>query len=348
MRADRPWRTTRGPRMIQHSLGRERLRHLALLFCGALLLTLLVHRMGTRAIADSFSLLSWRLLLIVCFPASLMTIFDTLGWQCTFRSSQIPFRALWNARLAGEAVNLTTAQVGGEAVKAWFLRPHAPVTESVPAIIIAKTTITIAQVVFLAIGLACALWTLPWQSSLLRGMLGLLGIEGAAVGGFVLVQVGGVLGGGGRLLGRIRGLAAHRGSRALVHLDGALATFYRREPWRLVLSVSCYVATIGVSALEAYVILHLMNIPVSLLTAIVIEACGTATRFLTFVFPASLGTLEGGYMVTFAGLGLEGGLGLAFSLIRRVREAAWSAAGCLVLAAHQARRAPAPRLDAQV
>lgn len=316
---------------------RDRLRHVALLFCGALLLVFLVHRIGPRAVTDAFSLLSWRLLLIVFFPAFAMTISDTLGWRFTFRSRRIPFRALWNARLAGEAVNLTTAQVGGEAVKAWLLRPQVAIAESLPAIVVAKTTITIAQVVFLALGVVCALLTLPWQSSLLRAMFVLLGVEAAAVSGFVLVQVAGGVGSGGRLLGRFRGLAASRGARAMVDLDGALATFYRREPWRLGLSVTCYLATIGLSGLEVYVVLHFLNVPVSLPTALVIEACGSATRFVTFVFPASLGTLEGGYMMTFAALGLGGGHGLVFSLIRRVREAAWGAAGCLVLVARQSK-----------
>jgi uncharacterized protein (TIRG00374 family) len=331
-----------------HSLRHERIRHLALLFCGALLLAFLLHRMGTHAIADAFSLLSWRLVLVICFPALAMTLFDTLGWRFTFRSRHIPFWALWNVRLAGEAVNLTTAQVGGEAVKAWLLRPHVTVMESVPAIIVAKTTITIAQVVFLAVGLVCALLTLPWQSSLLRGMCVLLSVEVAAVGGFVLFQLVGVLGGGGRLLGRFRGFAADRSSQALVRLNGALVTSYRTRPRQLGFSISCYVATIVMSALEAYVILHLLNIPVSLLTAVVIEACGSATRFVTFVFPASLGTLEGSYMVTFTGLGLDGGVGLGFSLIRRVRKAAWSAAGCLVLAVLQPSARAVSRLDQQV
>jgi uncharacterized membrane protein YbhN (UPF0104 family) len=331
--------------MASHFVERQRVGRLAVLLAGAILLALLVYRIGTPAIAASFSLLSWRLLLIVCFPALLMTVFDTLGWHFSFRSRQISFRALWNARLAGEAVNLTTAQVGGEAVKAWLLRPHVTLTESVPAIIVAKTTIAIAQVVFLALGFVCALLTLPWQSSLLRGMLLLLGVEGAAVGGFVLVQATGVIGNGGRILGRFRSVAAGQGSQALLDLNGALVTLYRSEPWRMLLSVSCYLCTLGMSVFEAYLILHFLRIPVRLLTVVVIEACGTAIRFATFVVPGSLGALEGGYMATFLGLGLEGGTGLAFSLIRRVREAAWSAVGCLVLAAFRPVLSPAHRLD---
>jgi hypothetical protein len=77
---------------------------------------------------------------------------------------------------------------------------------------------------FLALGVLCALLIVPVQPSLLRGMLVLFGVEGAAVAGFVLVQVAGAVASGGRLLGRFRGVAASRGARALVDLDGPLAT----------------------------------------------------------------------------------------------------------------------------
>ena len=47
---------------------------------------------------------------------------------------------------------------------------------------------------------------------------------------------------------------------------------------------------------------------------------------------ASLGALEGGYALTFAALGLGSTAGVSFSLIRRLREAAWIAVGLLALA----------------
>jgi hypothetical protein len=47
-------------------------------------------------------------------------------------------------------LNLVTAfgSVGGEAVKAWLIRRDVAYEESVPSVVIAKTTLTIAQAVF--------------------------------------------------------------------------------------------------------------------------------------------------------------------------------------------------------
>ena len=83
----------------------------------------------------------------------------------------------------------------------------------------------------------------------------------------------------------------------------------------------------------------------SLETATIIEALGTAVRFATFLVPASLGALEGGFVATFTALGLAPSAGVAFGLARRVREVVWIAVGFAIFAvirpgpAEEARRA---------
>ena len=54
-------------------------------------------------------------------------------------------------------------------------------------------------------------------------------------------------------------------------------------------------------------------------------------RFATFFVPASLGTLEGAYAAAFTALGWAASDGLAFSLVRRGRQAVWIGLGLLVL-----------------
>jgi hypothetical protein len=67
-------------------------------------------------------------------------------------------------------------------------------------------------------------------------------------------------------------------------------------------------------------------------TATVIEAIGAAVRLATFVIPASVGAVEGGFVATFGALGLGSSTALAFGLARRVREVAWIAAGLVAFA----------------
>src|SRR5262249_19284562 len=140
-------------------------------------------------------------------------------------------------RLAGEAFNIVTptAALGGEVVKAWLLRDRVPLEESVPSVIIAKTTITIAQGLFLLLGVVLAVTTLA-GSKILVAMEWLVGLEVIALGLFILVQTRGLVGWSARLLDRL-GIRRLSGSGTVARVDAALADFYRREPRRLTLSI---------------------------------------------------------------------------------------------------------------
>ncbi|OLD37574.1 MAG: hypothetical protein AUI57_10470, partial [Candidatus Rokubacteria bacterium 13_1_40CM_2_68_8] len=275
----------------------------ALLALGVALLAALVVQNDPAAVLGSIVDLSWRLVIVLCFPVALVMLFDTLGWRFAFLREAVPFRALVASRLAGEAFNLTTpAALGGEAVKAWLLRGHAPLDAGLASVIVAKTTITIAQGLFLLVGIVVAWRSVLNGSLLLYSMLWLLAIEAVALGLFVLVQTRGMFGWAGGLLDRL-GIHAPRGRSTLGRVDDALGQFYRTAPLRLVLSIVFHFVAWLLGSLETWLILKFLGSEVSLATATVIEAFGTAIKVATFLIPASLGALEGGFLATFLALG---------------------------------------------
>jgi uncharacterized protein (TIRG00374 family) len=286
-----------------------------------------------QAILASIGRLSWRLAIVLCFPVALVMLFDTLGWRFAFLRDGVAFRTLFTARLAGEAFNLVTptAAVGGEAVKAWLLRGVVPLAASVPSVIVAKTTIVLAQGLFLLLGVVLAWSSTPRGSILFRAMLWLLAIEAVALAGFVVAQLRGMLAWGGRLVTQL-GVKGVR-TEALDRIDDVLARFYRTAPGRLTLSIAFHFVAWLLGAVETWLILGFLGVPVSLTAATVIEAFATAIRFATFLIPASLGALEGGYVLTFAALGLGSTTAVSFGLIRRIREAVWIGLGLVAFAA---------------
>lgn len=306
---------------------------LALLAVGVGFLVVLVVQNDPRTIVASIRHLSWRLGIIVCFPAGFVTLLDTLGWRFAFLDDRVPFRSLVAARLAGEAFNLTTptGALGGELVKAWLIRPRVALSEGVPSVIVAKTTITIAQGLFLLVGIVLAWGTLV-STSVLLVMEALLIVEVLAVGVFVLAQTRNLLARAERL---VRALGLYRGESpgALARVDDALVRFYRTRPARLGLSIAFHFLAWLLGALESYLILRFLGLPVPLLAATVIEAFGASIRFATFIVPASVGVLEGGYAAIFAALGLGSPTGVSFTLIRRMREIVWIAIGLVTFAA---------------
>jgi glycosyltransferase 2 family protein len=309
-----------------------RLLRLALLLLGVGVLVALVLQQDPATVFASIRRLSWGFLVVLVFPVAAVMFFDTLGWRYAFLRDQVPLAVLLRVRLAGEAFNLVTptAALGGEVVKAWLLRDRVALESSVPSVIIAKTTITVAQGVFLLIGIGLAALTLA-GSTLLHAMELLLAVEVVALGLFIHAQTRGLVGRSARLLARlgIRGLGRNG---AVARVDAALVEFYRREPRRLGLSIGYHLVAWLLGSLETWLILLFLDLPVSLATATVIEAFGTGIRFATFLVPASVGAQEGGYVVTFLALGLSTVDGLAFGLVRRLRELVWIAMGLLIFA----------------
>src|SRR5712691_9530571 len=278
-----------------------------LLVVGLGLMAGLVATNQPAEIFASMARLSWKFGILLCFPVTLVMIFDTLGWRYAFVRDRVAFSTLAWVRLAGEAFNLATP------------------------------TITIAQGLLLLLGIVLAWYSALGDSPLLWAMLGLLAVEILGLSGFVLVQTQGMFERGRRLLERF-GLRSLGGGHTARRVDHGLAWFYRREPRRLVLSIAFHFVAWLLGALEAYLILRFLGADVSLATAVVIEAFGTGIRFVTFMIPGSLGALEGGYVAMFVALGLSPAAGVSFGLTRRVRELVWVLAGLAVFAVMRPER----------
>lgn len=196
---------------------------------------------------------------------------------------------------------------------------------------------------FLTLGLILAEATVTINGQIVSAMLGLVTLEILLVGGFLGTQLSGLVRKAGRLL--VWGGLIEKTSHA-ERLDANLRRFYSHRWPRFLLSVGFHLGGWMLGVLETMVILWVLDLPVDVGTAAVIEALGSGVRFATFLVPGSLGVLEGANAGVFAALGLGASSGLAFSLVRRARQMVWIGLGLLVLVAArvQAMSAnPAPR-----
>ncbi|MEX2224265.1 MAG: flippase-like domain-containing protein [Candidatus Rokuibacteriota bacterium] len=307
-----------------------------LVLTGLALVGYLVAQIGPAAIWSSFVTLGWRLPLVLAFPYALAAAVDTLAWRLLL-PTPVPFLLLLRARLAGEAVSLATPtmSVGGDPLKAYLLRPPLPLLDGFVSVIADKTTVVAGQVLFLAAGLLAAYLVAPPAGRLLPIMAGLLVVEILAVGGFALVQAIGALGGGGRLLGRLGrrvGLGGgERFQQNLGDLDRALAALYRHRRRRLLASAVVHAVAWATGGLEIYLVLSLLGTPAPMGIALIVESFASGVKFASFMVPASLGVLEGGYVVFFEAFGLGAASGLSYVLVRRLREITWAVVGFLAL-----------------
>lgn len=304
-----------------------------LLLLGIVLLGILLARIGLGQVLGQVRSLSWGLLLL-SFPYGLVVLLDTFGWRYAFQGRLLPFSTLLPIRLAGEAFNMTspTATLGGEPVKVYLLRPRVSVEDGMASVIIDKTTLVLAQGCSLLLGIILSLQLLPAGSPLLRAMVGLALLGTLAVGGFVMAQQRGLFGRFLRFFNRL-GFTWHREVEVAQRLDEAIATFYTTHRPRLALSYLFHLMGSMAGSLEVYLILWLLGLPVSLATAIVIETFSSSIKAAGFLIPGAIGVQEGGNVAIFLALGLTAGVGLSFSLLRRLRELVLVVAGLTALAA---------------
>lgn len=97
-------------------------------------------------------------MVIILLPSIVMYLLDCVGWRLALgaHASAVSFCQLFLIRTAGEVVNATTptGYVGGEPLKAYLLERYGiPLVDSSASVIIAKTTMTIAQVAYILVGI---------------------------------------------------------------------------------------------------------------------------------------------------------------------------------------------------
>jgi glycosyltransferase 2 family protein len=317
------------------------LRPLAILAGGGILVWL-VWEIGVSALIAELRKLSWRLPLIL-LPQLVTNVFKTVGWGTAFPRTRPRFGLLFPVRLAGEAVNETTptGTMGGEALKAFLLvRAGAgvPVEEGLVSVVVAKTALVASLAAFIAGALLIA-WGLSDTSPAMLSLLALLAAYMAlSTAGFAWAQVRGMFRLGGRALAWI-GLG-HRVAAGGARLDADLRWYYRERRGRAAATLVLSLVGWAAGALETWLMLVLLGAPVSLLTALVIEAGATGVRAVGFLIPGSIGVFEGGLVGIFALLGLESSTGLAFGVARRFREGVWILIGYICLATMRGPKAP--------
>ncbi len=326
--------------ILAHAAIRTGVRPL-LLCAGLAVVGYLIWDLGPGAIWDAFARLSWRVLVVLVFPAWLVVFLDTLGWRFTFTRPPRSLFHLAAVRLAGEAVNVSTptASVGGEPVKAFLLRPEIPARDALVSVIADKTTVVASQVILLAVGLLASLILLPLSHPLMLTMTGLLALETVCAGGFVFVQLGGVIGRGARMMARL-GMAPNVTQATLDGLDRALRSTYV-ERWRRLLASTLYhFSASAIETLEIYLVVRFLGLRMSVAAALGIGAFGNAVRFFSFMIPGNVGAVEGANLALFAAFGVAGPIAFTCTLAQRLREILWTAAGFAAVSLLSARLTP--------
>lgn len=320
-----------------------------LLTLGLIVLSLLVWHIGPSNIYEAATRLGPITLLAILIPSALMYSVEAYGWKVVLgRAAQaVPFWRLLTIRTAGEVVNMTTpAYLAGEPLKAYLLRKYnIPMKEGAASVVIAKTSMTIAEVFYILTGIALAFWILGAGSSAGRTLTAALvsvGLLVCSIAGFVFIQQRGlfasILSLVKKLGLRIRSLEAQEGH--LRSIDQTIRKFYSHHQKAFYASMGVYFLGWIAESLEVFGIIYLLGGSVSMLSAISIGALAVFIKGGSFFIPGSLGAQDAGNLLLLQAFGYSDVMGITFALLRRFRELVWIGIGLLCLATVGKSRIP--------
>lgn len=305
---------------------------------GAVLLAVLVWRIGSANILADLRGLGWGLSAILAL-GGLSHLVKTGAWRFTFprQHRTIPFFRLFGMRLAGEAVAQVSwaGQILGETTRALLLRTSVPADAAVLSVILDRSLYALTGLSLIVVGTGAALFSssspdsLRASSALLILSLFLLtGLLGALFFGKWPILTLPT-----RLLGRIAVFRPLALSVAPVarQIETALFSFHREDRRALVLSIGLNLTGHALSILEVFLILRLLGVDLGLFEAFMIEILTKMVNLAGVLIPGNLGAYEAGNMLILSALRMGAPAGFILALSRRVRGLFWTTIGLLVL-----------------
>jgi len=292
---------------------------LSLAFCGFAVVLWLLYQNDYRAVLRTVADVGGGLAIVVLIRGVLLAV-CSLAWWCLLRGlAAVRVPIVMGLRTVGEAVNvlLPVAAVGGDVVRALLLNFRG-VAGGVAA---ASTLVDLllqaaAQALFALIGVAL-LMQVAGGTELASWAARGVGIAALALGGFYAVQRFG----GARIVERGLDALSRRwpatAPGSSIRLHESLQAVYADRP-AIAAAFSLHELAWLLGALETWIALRLMGMPVNAPEALILESLSQALRAAAFPMPSGLGIQEGGFIA----------LGALFGFLPRRRSPCLLSSGC--------------------
>jgi glycosyltransferase 2 family protein len=309
--------------------------HTGSILLGIALLLILIWKIGIGDLWGELARLGWGMVPLILIEG-VADVFHTLGWRHCLTGTQrsLAFSRLFRIRLAGYSINYLTptASLGGEVTKGTLLTSDSGGATAATGVLIGKLALTLAQLLFVALGSILTLWGVSLPAGVWPAMLAGNALLAAGVIGFLLIQKYGKLGAlvrwsvkhhlGGKLLQKA---AVH-----VTEVDNELRIFYRQRRRDLPLAMIWHTLGYACGILQSWFFLYLLTDDASLRVAAGIWFLGSWFDFLTFAIPLGIGIQEATRVVALKALGFDSVMGLAYGVTLRLEQVFW--AGCGLLA----------------
>jgi putative membrane protein len=215
---------------------------------------------------------------------------------------------------------LPVATIGGEIVKARLvILWGADAKHTVAATLVDKTVQVITTILWGLIGVALLAWTALDDTLVMWGLIGMV-VLAAGTAGFIVVQQAGIFGLTTKVAHdltdweKLGGMIA-----AATAIDACVKETYRRHG-RLLAANAWRLGGLILQSGEVWLAAMLLGYPISFVEALLIKSLTSTLSDVAFVIPNSYGVQEGAFIVIGGLVGWPPDVGLAASLVIRIRE----------------------------
>ena len=271
-------------------------------------------------------------------PGIFLTVAAALSWHAcntfAFRAllgDAFSFFALFYNRLVGDAYNnlLPLAGLGGEPFKLRHLTTRVPVPEATLALIRDRVIESTFGVAFSCVGIVAILLGATFPTALpvlLRGALWMIAAVFAVITGVAILAVR-------------SSLPAKLGGRLTAPFGAGTPPLHGMSARQLLRVVCWHLPARMLGWAEVAILLHLLRVPMSLPTVVLVDNFLHVAGFIGFAIPQGLGVQEGASVYILGVFGQSGPEAIAFSLARRGRGLLVSVLGIALHLASLPRRA---------
>lgn len=292
---------------------------LVLTLAGLAIAAWIMRSVGVAPVFEAVARVGWGGYLLYCVYTGVVLVLLGGAWRAVAPDGG-PLRDYAWARTVREGATdvLPFAQIGGLVVGGRVLAGRGVASDLIYASIIADLTTEMAsQAVFTLFGVGALVLALDGtfdRAGVLRLVLGGTAVALALLAAFAFGQQPLL-----RLAGRLAGGVLPASVASFDAVAARLATIYHARD-ALALSFVLNLAAWIASGLGAWLALRLIGVAVTPWPVVAIEALVFAVRSIAFVIPGALGVQEGAYLLLAPLFGIDPGVAVALSLLKRARD----------------------------
>lgn len=296
----------------------------------------LVYSMGWRNILDNIANFGgW--FVVILLVQMVWVVLQAISWyiiqNSLFQRAELLF--FIRIKIISDTMNtvLPTANLGGDAMRAYLVKPRIPLKEGVAGIMVDKTVESIAGTLFMAFGILITILFFPIPRALVTPAIVCLLALMAAIALLIFFQFRGFYRSAMNLFGwvpAVRRLLQEK-EEMLCTLDENMRRLYLTGGVNIPLAIGLHFLARLVGVLEVVIVLRVLNQPVGFLGAWFISAAVTIANTILFIVPGHWGVQEGMYVLVLKTMYFSGSVGLSLAVIRRIRRIFLLGFGLLLL-----------------